>query len=273
LLDSFKPMPLPDKVPNRAEHTHLINLSVTEGAGVVGSDWMQGGRLRYLALRPLVEYLKSIDRDHSVPDGLPKQMASLIERGGIQRTHSRTFRFGRVWAACGMDSVFPALLRNSGMRPALESCLIRDESASGMGFALNESRAMPPGRLIAVSWEPAGGSWQLLTVRWRRLEDGRAFIGTERLSRHPKTVEIIREPASEQMESAVQAIFLPLDHEGESMSHLLVPRSHYALGATLNLRDGDVMYRLQLGKVQESHEDWLRVEMGVLDRMQLTQAA
>jgi hypothetical protein len=39
------------------------------------------------------------------------------------------------------------------------------------------------------------------------------------------------------------------------------------------LRDGEVVYRLRLGEVQESHEDWLRVGMDVIGREQLAVAA
>lgn len=273
LLDSYESLPLPARTPDRNEHTHLVDLSATAGASVVDNDWMQGRRRRFLALRPLVTYLKSLDRGDASPGSLTGQVASLIERGGVHRSHSRTFRFGRVWAASGMSSVISALMRNPGSRPALESWLIRDESATGMGFALDEGRLLPPGRLIAVSWEPSGGGWQLLAVRWRRQDDGRALIGTERLSRYPKTVEICSETLPDSTAGATQAIFLPLDQEGEGMSHLLVPRTHYTRGAVLDLRDGEAMYRLRLGEVRESHEDWLRVEMDVFDRVQMTQAA
>jgi len=39
------------------------------------------------------------------------------------------------------------------------------------------------------------------------------------------------------------------------------------------LRDGDIVYQLRLGEVQESHEGWLRVGMDVLGREQLAVAA
>ena len=57
------------------------------------------------------------------------------------------------------------------------------------------------------------------------------------------------------------------------MSHLLLPKSHYRFGASLMLLDGEVVYRLHLGEVQESHEDWLRVAMEVVGREQFAAAA
>ena len=52
------------------------------------------------------------------------------------------------------------------------------------------------------------------------------------------------------------------------MSNLLIPQSHYKLGASLILREDDAVYRLRLGEVQESHEEWLRVSMDVVGREQ-----
>jgi hypothetical protein len=69
------------------------------------------------------------------------------------------------------------------------------------------------------------------------------------------------------------AIFLPMTHTEQSVSNLLIPRTHYRLGASLMLCDGDVVYRLRLGEVQESHEGWLRVSMDVVGREQFAVAA
>jgi hypothetical protein len=64
-----------------------------------------------------------------------------------------------------------------------------------------------------------------------------------------------------------------MTHTEKSASNLLLPQTHYRLGASLMLRDGDILYRLRLGEVQESHEGWLRVGMDVLGREQLAVAA
>ena len=43
--------------------------------------------------------------------------------------------------------------------------------------------------------------------------------------------------------------------------------------AAINQYGGDVVYRLRLGEVQESHEGWLRVNMDVVGREQFAAAA
>jgi hypothetical protein len=69
------------------------------------------------------------------------------------------------------------------------------------------------------------------------------------------------------------AVFMPMTHTDQGVSNLLIPRTHYRLGAPLMLRDGDMLYRLRLGEVQESHEGWLRVGMDVMGREQFAVAA
>jgi len=257
-------------------HTHLVDLSLSEGACMLDDEWVQGRRLRYFALRPLVDHLKSLDQDLEADKGLTRQMASLIERGGIRRNRQRTHRFGRVWVAAGMDNILTALVNadTARVRPALDPWMLRDESTEGMGFALPEAPALPHGRLVAVSWDPAENVWQLLAIRWNREEDGQYLVGTQRLSRHPKRVEICFEsdvPGGAQ--DKTWALFLPMTHTEQGVSNLLMPQTHYRLGASLMLRDGDILYRLRLGEVQESHEGWLRVGMDVLGREQFAVAA
>lgn len=277
VLEGYEPLPLPAAVPQRDVHTHMVDLSLSEGAAVLENEWVQGRRLRYLALGPLVEYLKGLDQATAeVDNGLTRQVASLIERGGIRRGRQRTHRFGRVWVAAGMDRILDALIHpdSSKGRPVLEPWMLRDESTEGMGFALSEASVLPHGRLVAVTWDPSENVWQLLAIRWGREEGGQHLVGTQRLSRHPKRVEIYyetdvpgvaREPTS--------ALFLPMNHTDQGVSNLLIPKTHYQLGAPLMLRDGDILYRLRLGEVQESHEGWLRVGMDVVGREQFAAAA
>jgi len=114
----------------------------------------------------------------------------------------------------------------------------------------------------------------LLAIRWNRQEDGQYLVGTQRLSRHPKRVEIYSEtdvPGATC--DKTWALFLPMTHPDQGVSNLLIPRTHYRLGAPLMLRDGDTVYRLRLGEVQESHEGWLRVGMDVVGREQFAAAA
>jgi len=152
--------------------------------------------------------------------------------------------------------------------------MLRDESTEGMGFALSEAAALPHGRLVAVTWDPSENVWQLLAIRWTREEDGQQMVGMQRLSRHPKRVEIYYEA---QVPGVAQektwAVFMPMSHTEQGVSNLLIPQTHYRLGAPLMLRDGDVLYRLRLGEVQESHEGWLRVGMDVVGREQFAAAA
>lgn len=278
ILDAYEPLPLPETLPRPDTHTHRVDLSRSEGACAVENELPQGRRLRYFDLSPLVGHLRSLDQALTAEanNGLTRQMASLIERGGIRRNRQRTHRFGRVWVAAGMDSVLEALADPEAARerPALAPWMLRDESAEGMGFALPEAPALPNGRLVMVSWEPSENAWQLLAIRWSREENGQYLIGTQRLSRHPKRVAIHSEfPVPGLSQEKTWALFLPMTHIEQGVSNLLMPKTHYRLGASMMLRDGDVLYRLRLGEVQEGHEDWLRVGMDVLGREQLVAAA
>jgi hypothetical protein len=278
IIEGYEPLPLPATVPQREVHTHMVDLSLSEGACVLENNWVQGRRLRYFALRPLVDHLKSLGQASTAEagNGLTSQVASLIERGGIRRNRQRTHRFGRVWAAAGMEAILAALVHPDAAkgRPALEPWMLRDESTEGMGFALSEAATLPHGRLVAVTWDPAENVWQLLAIRWSREEGGQHLVGMQRLSRHPKRVEIYFEadvPGVAQEKT--WAVFMPMSHIEQGVSNLLIPQTYYRLGAPLMLRDGDVIYRLRLGEVQESHEGWLRVGMDVVGREQFAVAA
>ncbi|MHB0973135.1 MAG: hypothetical protein ACYC0P_02685 [Thiobacillus sp.] len=277
VLEGYEPLPLPATVPQRDVHTHLVDLSLSEGAAVLDNEWVQGRRLRYFALGPLVDYLKSLDEaEAKVDNGLTRQVASLIERGGIRRGRQRTHRFGRVWVAAGMDKILNALAHPDSPKGGvpLEPWMLRDESTEGMGFALSEAAPLPHGRLVAVTWDPAENVWQLLAIRWDREEEGQRLVGTQRLSRHPKRVEVYFEAEVPGVtRETTTAVFLPMTHTEQGVSNLLIPKTHYQLGAPLMLRDGDVVYRLRLGDVLESHEGWLRVGMDVVGREQFAAAA
>ncbi|MHB1186798.1 hypothetical protein [Thiobacillus sp.] len=278
ILDGYEPLPLPTQMPRPGEHTHVVDLSLSEGASMLDGACVQGRRLRYFALRPMIEYLKSRDQTAAAEgdDGLTRQMASLIERGGIRRNRQRTNRFGRVWVAGGMDNILTALANpdTSKVQAALEPWVLRDESMDGMGFALSAAQVLPHGRLMAVSCDPSENVWHLQAIRWTREEDGKYLVGTQCLSRHPKRVEIhVEEEGSGAKQDKTWAVFLPMNHSEQGVSNLLIPRTHYQLGAPLTLLDGDVVYRLRLGEVQESHEGWLRVGMDVVGREQFAVAA
>ncbi|MFO7541215.1 MAG: hypothetical protein R6W97_00200 [Thiobacillus sp.] len=279
ILEGYGPLPLPSIEIDPDGHTHRVDLSHDEGACVLDNEWQQGSRLRYFALQPLVDHLRALDQtsDDGIENkGLTRQMASLIERGGINRNRERTNRFGRVWVATGMDNIMAALANReaAGDRPPLESWTLRDESAEGMGFDVVQAQTQPNGHLVAVSWNPSETAWQLLAIRWNREEDGHHLVGTQRLSRHPKRVRVwLETDAPEAAASKDWALFLPMAHEEQGSSNLLMPRSHYRLGAILMLLDGDIVYRLRLGEVLEGHEGWLRVGMEVVGRERFAEAA
>jgi hypothetical protein len=277
LFEEFKNLPLPQADLDRAAHTHVVDLSLSERLFPLDGQWVPGKRLRYLALRPLVDHLKSQD---SGPEGgassLRCQLAGMIERAGVGRERPRTYRFGRVWVASGMDNIFAALASPESVqaRPALEPWTLRDESAEGMGFKLADGQVPPHGRLVAVSWNPAEGVWQLLAIRWNQEADGQCTVGAQRLSRHSKPVQVFqKDSAGEDIEPGIQALFLPMSNTEQGLSNLLLPQSIYRPGAIMSLREGELIYRLRLGKVVESHEDWVRVGMDVLGRERSAQAA
>jgi hypothetical protein len=278
IIAGYMPLPLPTAVPKRGMHTHVVDLSLNEGAVVLEDEWVQGRRLRYFALGSLVDHLKSLDPTsiEGQESGFARQVASLIERGGLRRNRQRTHRFGRVWVAAGMDNILTALANPDTVKgcPAVEPWRLRDESTEGMGFALTEEAILPPGRLVAVSWDPSENIWQLMAIRWNCQEDGQHMVGTQRLSHHPKRVEIYFEADGQGVaQDKTWAVFLPLIHTEQGVSNLLIPQTYYKRGAHLMLHDGDLVYRLRLGEVQESHEGWLRVGMDVLGREQFAVAA
>jgi len=278
LFESYPDLPLPELKLDEGRHTHAIDLSVNEGAFVLDDTFPTGRRLRYLDLTPLIDHLKALDPlpNASGEGGLYRQTANLMERGGMHRGRHRTHRFGRVWVASGMENILAALISPDGakVRHAMEPWMLRDESTEGMGFSLPDNKGLPHGRLIAVSWNPSENVWQLLAIRWTHEEEGQTQVGTQRLSRHPKRVEISVEPeAAESAKAPTHAVFLPMSTSEQGMSNLLLPQTHYQAGAQMMLRDGDILYRLRLGKVHESHEGWVRVSIDVLGREQVAAAA
>lgn len=278
ILEGYEPLPLPTQLPRPGVHTHVVDLSLSEGASVLDGACVRGRRLRYFDLRQMIDYLKSLDQTAAAEDdsGFAHQIANLIERGGIRRSHERTNRFSRVWVAGGMDHILTALADPDAAmgRAAMESWVLRDESMEGMGFSLSAAQALPHGRLVAISHDISENGWQLQAIRWAREEDGQHLVGTQCLSRHPKRVEIsFEEDESGAKQDKTWAVFLPMTPTGQGVSNLLIPQTHYRLGAPLTLLDGDVVYRLRLGEVQESHEGWLRVGMDVVGREQFAAAA
>ncbi|MBV5325092.1 MAG: hypothetical protein J0626_07410, partial [Rhodospirillaceae bacterium] len=189
ILEGYEPLPLPTQLPRPGVHTHVVDLSLSEGASVLDGACVRGRRLRYFALRQMIDYLKSLDQTAAAEDdsGFAHQIASLIERGGIRRNRERTNRFGRVWVVGGMDHILTTLADSDGGKgyAAMDSWVLRDESMEGMGFSLSAAQALPHGRLVAISQDLSENGWQLQAIRWAREEDGQHLVGTQCLSRHP----------------------------------------------------------------------------------------
>jgi hypothetical protein len=270
LFEEFKNLPLPQADLDRETHTHAVDLSLSDRLFPLDGQWVPGKRLRYLALQPLVDHLKS---QESAQEGgassLSYQLAGIIERGGIGRDGPRTDRFGRVWVASGMENILAALagLETVAARPALEPWMLRDESAEGMGFKLVEGQVPPHGRLVAVSWNPVEGAWQLLAIRWNHNRGGYCMVGAQRLSRHSKPVQVFqKDSAGDDIQPGIQALFLPMSNTEQALSNLLIPLSIYRPGVIMSLREGELIYRMRLGEVVESHEGWVRVGLDVLGR-------
>lgn len=276
MFESFAELPLPQPGFESARHTHAIDLSVYEGPFALDDNQPTGEWLRYFDLNPLVEHLTSFgpQSNGENEDCLPRRIAKLISRD-LRRSRQRKHRFGRVWVASGIGNILASLLGAEVGRPhkGLERWTLRDESAEGLGFSLEESTAMPHGRLVAVSNDPSENDWQLLAIRWNQNAGGQLLVGAQRLSRHPRRVEVSFVPEAEAPGAPTHAVLLPLDNAEQGESNLLMPQTHYRAGAEMLLRDGDVICRLRLGQVHESHERWVRVGMDVLSREQFAAAA
>ena len=40
IIDGYEPLPLPDKVPHKEVHTHVVDLSLSEGAALLDDEWV-----------------------------------------------------------------------------------------------------------------------------------------------------------------------------------------------------------------------------------------
>ena len=258
VLAAYAPLPLPSRALQRGVHSHVIDLSLNEGARLLDHMVVEGRRLRYLALGDLVLHLQA-QADVYTHNRLVRQAASLITRGGVGRNNARTQRFGRVWAAVGRQAVLAALDRSATDEP--QPWILRDESGIGMGFTSDDPVAYIPGQVIAVSWEPESGGWQLLAMRWKREEDGQHLVGAQLLSRQPKRVALAFDAGS-----SLPAILLPMADPDAGGSQLLLAVDRYREGEEVALCEADARYCIRLGEALERHEDWVRVRLDVLGR-------
>jgi hypothetical protein len=269
LFESFSDLPLPEASFDSVRHTHAVDLSVNEGAFALEDNPSTGALLRFFDLTPLVEHLESIEPHSGTEEdeGLYRRIAHLILSDDVRRSSRRIHRFGPVWVASGMGNILASLacFKDGRTRQAMESWMLRDESADGMGFSLDASTALPHGRLIAVSRDPSENTWELLAIRWNQKTEGQLLVGAQRLSRHPRRVEIsFAQDAAGTARETTHAVLLPMSETEAELSNLLLPRSHYQPGARFSFRDGDTLYSARMGQVYEDHERWLRVNIDIL---------
>jgi hypothetical protein len=278
LFENLSDLPLPESNFESCRHSHAVDLSVNEGAFALDGTQPTGDLLRFLALIPLAEHLKSIESISGTAEeeGLYRRIANLISSDDVRRSSRRLHRFGQVWVASGMGNILASLACFKGGRPrqAMEPWMLRDESNDGMGFSLEASAALPHGRLIAVSRNPSENNWELLAIRWNQKTETELLVGAQRLSHHPKRVEIsLAEDSAGAPRAPTYAVFLPLADTDENISNLLLPQTFYQPGAQITFQEGDALYRVRLGQVCESHERWVRVSMDVLSRERIAAAA
>lgn len=268
ILESLPTLPMPSARLFRNQHTHAVDLSSGQGAFHLDRGWVPGKRLRYLDIGLVQAQIEQAV--FALPTNearfFCRQLASIIERGGIRRRSPRTESSGRYWVAIGMEAIEKILdPRQAGEpKPLLEPWLSRDESPEGIGFIVAEGAPVSPGQLLLVSAEPEEHSWQLMVVRWSSNENGKQTIGTQCLSRHPKCV--VYELQDDQESHAGPMLFLPLLDKTEGVSNVLLPRPVYASGLELKLNDGELSYQLRLAEAVEEHGDWVRAGFEVLGR-------
>jgi hypothetical protein len=281
LFAAHAALPLPTSQFDPDRHSHVIDLAMDGEAFALHERVLPGKRLRYLALQPLLDYLKQIEVT-SIPTlagashlaSLGQQLACMIERGGARRNAARSARFSRVWVASGMDSIMTLLTQPdaSSAQTALEPWMVRDESSTGMGLGRDGAADLDDGQLLAVCWDSTDPSWQIMAVRWLNTDNGQCQIGTQRLTRHPKLLQLSVDVDGGSSEE-FGVLFMPLADSSQGVSNLLIPASFYQPGRRAILRDGGILYRLRLGAALEKHAAWVRVEMDVLAREYLDHAA
>jgi len=269
LLEDIPELPVPESGLRHGRHSHMVDLTATGGPERIDDRWVPGGRLRYLDFHGVIQAFEQ--RASRAPDSpqsvVCRKLAKVIGRAGAIRGVPRRPRFGEVRAVFGAEQVFALFEQHGRIPPPCEFITLRDESGKGIGFVLNDERAIEPGSLLAVDREDGRATWQILAARWEAAEGMHWLLGTEVLSRYPKRVEVEWEKAGSGRETA-SALFLPLASASQgATSNLLLPQAAYQAGGELLLRQDDgTRYHLRLGSVVETHESWLRVEFDVLSR-------
>lgn len=269
ILEGLEVLPVAETVLRRDRHSHLIDLSASNGAEKIEDRCVPGKRLRYLDFRGVLSELEQRAANaRGTPQGvLRRQLARVIGRSGANRGSPRKPRLGEVRAVFGAVDVMKVFKPYQGVVPTGEIINLRDESSNGAGFVLHDEPGLSPGGLLAVDRDHGHGTWQLLAARWSAEVGNHWLLGAEYLSKYPKPVDIEWEAdtAGSEMTTAT-ALFLPVPGQGVH-NNLLLPWAAYSSGRTLQLRQDDgTRYRLKLGEVIETHESWLRVGFDVLSR-------
>lgn len=267
MLDGVEQLPVPESSLRLGRHTHMVDLSANVGPESIEERWVPGGRLRYLDFGGVVRGLEQRSERDKRYGALCMKLSKVIGRAGTSRRGPRKPRSGEVRAVLGADEAMKTLDPGRKIMPRMEFIHLRDESAKGLGFVLDEECNLAPGNLMAIERDEGRGSWQLLAVRWVAQEGYQWLLGTEILSKYPKQVAIEWQGETSAKETAT-AIFLPLASASQgATSNLLLPSSGYSAGRIIVLKQDDgITYRLKLGEIVEQHESWLRTRFDVLSR-------
>lgn len=278
MFGNFPDLPLPEADFKSGHHTHVVDLAANEAPSILQNDQPTGTLLRFLSLTPLVEHLNAVDplQDTEAKADFFRQMANRISSDDVRRSSHRSHRFEQVWVASGMVNILASLSSASDSRPRqnMERWMLRDESVDGMGFRLEASTALPHGRLIAVSSDPAGKAWQLLAIRWNQAIDGYLLVGAQRLSHHPRRIEIgFGQDTPSATRTSTHAVLLSMSDSEADQYSVLLPRNLYQHGARISFRDEDTVHEAYLGQIYEDHERWLRINVEILCSEQTAAAA
>ena len=275
ILESQPALPVPSLRLSKQQHTHGVDLSSGQGAFNLDQGWVPGKRLRYLDLGQIHNQIEQVVLTLPTNEArfFCRQLASIIQRGGVRRRSPRMESNGCYWVAIGMDAIQQILdpQKAGGRKPLLEPWLSRDQSQEGVGFVVAEGEPVSVGQLLLVSTEPEEHNWQLMVVRWHDMENGKQLVGAQCLSRHPKGVTYELQEQSDQPLGFM--IFMPMLDTAAGVSNVLLPKSVFKSRMELKLQDGDLSYHLQLTQAVGDHGAWVRSGFEVLARESLEKVA
>ncbi|MGA7179761.1 MAG: hypothetical protein WBX11_09275 [Thiobacillaceae bacterium] len=275
ILESLPYAPAPSQRLLKQQHTHGVDLSSGHGAFNLDQGWVPGKRLRYLDFSQIHNQIEQavLTLPTNEERFFCRQLASIIERGGVRRRGPRAEAKGCYWVAIGMDAIEKILdpQKGGGPKPLLEPWLTRDQSQDGVGFVVADGEPVSAGQLLLASTEPEEHNWQLMVVRWHDMENGKQLVGAQCLSRHPKGVTYELNEQSKPQFGFM--LFLPMLDAATGVSNVMLPKSVFKSGTELKLHDGESSYQLRLAGVVEEHGAWMRSGFEVLARESLEKVA